>query len=60
VRKAALTVPDPGLDAATLPTVLSVQVTLVVKDAHNPSLAGVTNLSRVTLDNVVTDDGGDS
>jgi hypothetical protein len=57
---APLTLPGSGLAAATLPTVQSIQITLVVKDAANPSLAGVTNLSRVTLDNVVSDTGGSS
>lgn len=55
-----LTVPSGGLSTATSATVVSVQVTLVAKDAQNPDLPGVTNLSRVTLTNVVTDLGGSS
>ena len=55
---APLTVPGSGLAATDLPTVQSVQVTLAVKDPANPSLAGVTSLSRVTLTNVLADTGG--
>jgi hypothetical protein len=55
-----VTVPVGGLSPAVSATVVSVQITLVVKDADNPDLPGVTNLSRVTLTNVVTDLGGSS
>jgi Tfp pilus assembly protein PilW len=58
VDVAPLTVPASGLSSAVSATVVSVQVTLVVTDAQNPDLPGVTNLSRVTLTNVVTDLGG--
>lgn len=53
-----LTVPTGGLATADLTTVQSIQVTLVVKEAANPTLAGSTSLSRVTLTNVLSDDGG--
>jgi prepilin-type N-terminal cleavage/methylation domain-containing protein len=53
-----VTVPAGGLTTATSATVVSVQITLVVKDAQNTDLPGVTSLSRVTLTNVVTDLGG--
>ena len=55
-----LTVPVAGLDAVSRASVVSVQVTLVVKDAANPTLPGVTDLSRVTLTNVVADLGSGS
>ncbi|MEJ2579246.1 MAG: prepilin-type N-terminal cleavage/methylation domain-containing protein [Kineosporiaceae bacterium] len=55
---APLTVPGGGLDEASRATVVSVQITLVVRDAANPDLPGVTDLSRVTLTNVIADLGG--
>lgn len=55
---APLTVPGGGLAAAELLTVQSIQVTLVVKDPANPTLPGVTSLSRITLTNVISTTGG--
>lgn len=53
-----LTVPGTGLAAATLQTVQSIQVTVNVQDATNPSITGVPFTDRVTMINVQTKAGG--
>jgi prepilin-type N-terminal cleavage/methylation domain-containing protein len=45
-------VPAGGLSAATLPTVRSVQVSIGVRDAKNPTVKAVSLTDRVTLTNV--------
>lgn len=55
-----VSVPAGGLTTGVAATIVSVQITLVVTDAENLTLPGVTDLSRVTLTNVVADLGGSS